>query len=265
MIVSQAPGRKKRIKVAAHRGASGYAPENTLDAFRLALEMGVDCIELDVHMSRDGAIVVIHDSRVDRTTNRRGAVRDLTLDEIRGLDAGTWFNRSHPGQARPEYAGTVVPTLSETIELLEASSVVLYIEIKDPELYADDFESSIISLIRQHGFERRAVLLSFDAGSVGKAKSLDPSIRTALLVDGLKKDPVTAAAAVGADELAIRHTLASPGIVREARHAGLGVTLWTVNGRTAIKRAVNLGADCIISNFPDRVLRLLSSRMTNDE
>ena len=244
----------------AHRGASGYAPENTIRAFETALAMNVRYIELDVHMSLDGEIVVIHDPKVDRTTNGKGAVGNLTLSQLRNLDAGSWFNRLHPRKARAEFAGVGVPTLQEIIDLLKSTETGLYVEIKDPELYPETLESRIISLLERMQFERKSVLLSFSAGSIVKVKDLDPTIQTALLVTSPKLDPVSEAADLGANELAIRHTLLTPGIVQKARAKGLGVSVWTVNSEAAIRRVIALGADRIISNYPDRAMRLLRER-----
>ncbi|HYK89648.1 MAG TPA: glycerophosphodiester phosphodiesterase family protein [Acidobacteriota bacterium] len=251
--------RKQRthVKVAAHRGASGNAPENTLPAFRTALDLKVRLIELDVHLSADNEIVVIHDDRVDRTTNGKGKVGHLTLTQLRKLDAGSWFNRAQPKKACPEFAVARIPLLQEVIDLVRERDAELYIEIKDPDLYAEDFESKIVALLHHNEFEKRAVLLSFSAVSVEKVKRVDPAIRTALLLASLKLDPVSAALAAGADELAIRHTLLTPVVVRECRQAGLGVTVWTVNRVSAIRRAIASGVDCIISNYPERVLHLL--------
>ena len=248
---------RRNVRVVAHRGASGYAPENTMAAFALAVQMGASAIELDVHLSRDREIVVLHDPQVDGTTNGTGAVGDLTLAQLRRLDAGSWFNRSHPKKARPEYVGEKIPTLQEAIHLVKGTAAGLYIEIKDPELYPDDFEARIVSLIRRNEIEERVVLLSFCVESIRKARDLDSSIRTALLTGSLKTDPVASANAAGADELAVRHTLLTAGLLRKARAERLGITAWTVNTQNEIKRALTLGVYCVISNYPDRVLKLL--------
>jgi glycerophosphoryl diester phosphodiesterase len=250
-------GHRERRMVIAHRGASGHAPENTLAAFALAAEMGASAVELDVHLSRDRQIVVIHDSRVERTTSGRGAVRNLILARLRRLDAGSWFNRSHPGQSRPEFVGQRVPTLQEAIDLAKRTKIGLYIETKDPELYPEDFEAKIVTLLRRNNFGKRAVLLSFSADSIKKVKGADSSIQTAFLVSRSKKGAVSAAAAAGADELAIHHTLLTPGMLLEARAAGMRISTWTVNNVPAIRRMAAMGADRIITNYPDRALRIL--------
>ncbi len=219
--------------------------------------MNVRYVELDVHLSGDGEVVVIHDPRVDRTTNGRGRVGNLTLAQLKALDAGTWYNKAYPQNASREFAGSRIPHLQEVLDLIRGTEADLYIEIKDPELYQEDFEARIISLLCRNEFQNRVTLLSFSAGSLTKAKDLQHGIRTALLLENTKTDPVMAAAAVGADGLAIRHTILTSEIMRKARNAGLGVAVWTVNRRSAMQRAIALGVDCIISNYPDRVQRLL--------
>ncbi len=244
------------IQVIAHRGASGDAPETTLAAYRLALQIGVDGIEMDVHRLRDGVIVAIHDSDVKRTTNGKGQISELTLAELKALDAGSWFNKAFPKKARPEFVGLKVPTLQEIIDLAKESSVTLYIEAKDPERYAPDFETSLLSIIRSNQVEKRARLLSFSPQSISKIKSSDPSIRTTLLISA-GKDPVGAALQVSADELAIRHDLATHSIVDTGHKNSLSISVWTVDRQADLQRMIRLGVDCIITNYPEQLNRLL--------
>jgi len=247
---------RNRPRVIAHRGASGYAPETTLEAYRLALEMEVDGVEMDVHRLRDGAIIAIHDLDVKRTTDGRGKIPDLTLAELKALDAGSWFNRAFPEKARPEYVGLKVPTLQEILDLVKGSRAGLYIEIKNPERYPD-IESSLLSLLGGNGLRERARFLSFSSQSVRAIKTLDPSSHTALLASGTIRDPVQKALRVFADELAIRHDLATPAIVERAHQNGLSLSVWTVDRHSDLERMVRLGADAIITNYPDRLNRLL--------
>ena len=130
-------------------------------------------------------------------------------------------------------------------------------EIKDPDLYPDDFEDRIVTLVRRARFERRVVLLSFSKQSVQRVKKSDLSIRTALLEAYSRKDVVSETRSVGADELAIRYNLLNPVILRTAQAEGMRVVVWTVNGRNAIRKTIALGPDGIISNYPDRVIHLL--------
>jgi glycerophosphoryl diester phosphodiesterase len=244
-------------KVIAHRGASGYAPELTLAAYKLALQLGCDGIEMDVHPLRDGTIVAIHDVDLARTTNGSGRVSKLALEELKALDAGSWFNKAYPGKARPEYAGLKVPTLQEIVDLAKESTLEFFIEIKDPELYPPDFESSLLSLVLENQIEKRTRFLSFSAQSLLKIKNLNPSMRTVFLVSNLGKDPVEAALRLSADEVGIRHSLITPALMDSAHRAGLSVSVWTVDRQADMRRMIDLGADCIITNYPDRLVRLL--------
>src|SRR5438093_1650322 len=139
----------KLPQVVAHRGASGWAPETTPASYRLALEMKADYLELDVQMTKDGEIVAIHDSLVDRTTNGKGAIGKITLAQLKELDAGSWFNRTYPEKASREFAGQRVPTLQEVIDLAKNSGAGLYIETKNPELYPPNFEAKLLDILRR--------------------------------------------------------------------------------------------------------------------
>jgi len=247
----------RKIQIVAHRGASGYAPETTLAAYRLALEMAVDFVQMDVHRLRDGTLVAIHDPDVKRTTNGRGRLAELTLPELKALDAGNWFNKAYPEKARPEYVGLKVPTLQELLDLIEKSSTGCYIEIKDPERYPPDLESKLLLLIQEKGLENRTRILSFSPESVSKIKRLAPTIQTAFLISRRWKNPVEATLRVPADELALRHDLATGAIVHSAHESGLTVSVWTVDEEEDLKRMIRFGVDRIITNYPDRLQTLL--------
>ena len=253
------PNRVTKIQVVAHRGASGYAPETTLEAYRLALETGVDFVEMDVHMLRDGTPVAIHDADVKRTTNGKGRISELTLAELKTLDAGSWFNRAYPQKARPEYIGLKVPTLEEVLKLTGGSSAGCYIEIKDPERYPPELESSVLSLVRKSRMEKRSRVISFSPTSIKKIKALDPSIQTGLLVSRRLGDPVRATIDVSADELAIRHDLVNAATVGSAHDKGLSVSVWTVDREQDMERMIRMGVDRITTDYPDLLLRLLGA------
>lgn len=224
-----------------------------MEAYRIALQMAVDFVEVDVHKTRDGAIVCIHDHDVSRTTNCKGRVADLTLSELKLLDAGSWFNKKNPGKARPEFAGLRIPSLQEILDLLKENKTGIYVEIKDPELYPPDFEFSLVSLIRRNNFENRTVFLSFNPQSLVKTKKIDSSIPTAILISNLSENPVQAALAIVADGLAIRHNIANSDIINAAHEKGLSVSVWTVDEPEDLRRMINLGVDRIITNYPDRL------------
>ena len=244
-------------KVIAHRGASGYAPELTLAAYQLALQLGCDGIEMDIHPLRDGTLVALHDPDVARTTNRKGKISDFTLEELKNLDAGSWFNKAYPDRARQEYAGLRIPTIQEIFDLVKESTVEFFIEIKDPELYSPDLERSLLSLVLDNQIEKRTRFLSFSAPSILKIKAINPSLRTAFLVSGAEEDPVESTLRLSADEVGILHTLITPALIDSAHNAGLSVSAWTVNHPSDMERMIDLGTDCIITNYPDRLVRLL--------
>ncbi len=245
------------IQVIAHRGASGYAPETTLESYRIAIQMGVDAVETDVHRLRDGIMVAIHDANVKRTTNGDGWIADLTLAELKALDAGSWFNQAHPEKARPEFAGLKVPTLQEVVDLVRNSSAELFIEIKDPERYSPDFESSLWTLVQQNGMEKRTRFLSFNAPSLRKIKELDAAIPTVFLASNAGNDIVKTAINIQADEVGILFDCLKPALVEEARGNGLRISAWTVDEEKDMRRVMELGVDRITTNYPDRLLRLL--------
>ncbi len=218
--------------------------------------MAVDFVEVDVHKTHDGEIVCIHDPNVSRTTNGKGRVADLTLPELKLLDAGTWFNEKYPRKARPEFACSRIPSLQEILDLLRENEAGIYVEIKDPELYPPDFESSLVSLIRRNCFESRTLFLSFNQQSLVKTKNIYPSIPTALLISRLAENPVQAALAIMADEVAIRHDLANSDFVKAAHEKGLSVSVWTVDEPEDLRRMINLGVDRIITNYPDRLQKV---------
>lgn len=227
----------------AHRGASGHAPENTIAAFRLALEMKVDGIELDVHMSRDGSIVVIHDSTVDRTTNGKGRIGAMTLAELRSLDAGSWFNA--------EYAGERIPTLDEVLALVQGRAQLL-IEMKDPDFYPDSLESELLSLVRRHRMQDHVCFLSFNRRALREMRELDDTIPTALLTSNTRGDPVKAARSLHASGLAVQHRRLTLALAEKALSADLSLIAWTVDDPKDMARMIKAGVSAIITNYPDR-------------
>src|SRR3954468_23083058 len=151
---------RKTVLVIAHRGASGHAPENTLAAFRRAVALGATFIETDLQLSRDARFVAIHDDTVNRTTNGQGKVHDLSLAELRRLDAGSWFGS--------EYAGERIPTLEEILEFSKKNDVVFYLELKPTGAWGG--EHALISALRDSGEIVRTIVISFDTGIIGSLR-----------------------------------------------------------------------------------------------
>src|SRR5712671_7719341 len=169
--------------IIAHRGASGNAPENTLAAFRKAVALGATFIETDLQLSRDARFMAIHDATVNRTTNGRGAVHDLTLADLRKLDAGSWFGS--------EFAGERIPTLEEILEFSKKHDVVFYLELKPSGSWGG--EHALISSLRESGEIPRCVVISFDAGILDAVRKIEPTLMTGLLYDGQIEKPAETA------------------------------------------------------------------------
>ncbi len=260
-----------KIQVVGHRGASGYAPETTIASYRMAIQMGADHVEADVHRSRDGILVAIHDADVSRTTNGKGFVADHTLAELKALDAGSWFNKAFPDRARPDYIGLRVPALQEVMDVVQETHAGLFVEMKEPEgsqqsAVSDqlsavsrlpDLESALLSLIHRSAIKNRTHILSFSADSLRKIKELDASVPTVFLVAKSNDNPVRAALDIPADELGILHTRATSALVEEAHRSGILISVWTVDQPEDMKRMIAMGVDRITTNYPDRLIKLL--------
>lgn len=237
-----------RVLNIAHRGASAHAPENTLPAFEAALEAGADALELDVHMAADGALAVIHDSTLQRTSNGRGLVRAQTLPELKRLDAGAWFG--------PAFAGATVPTLAEVVALARGRAR-LFVEIKGGSDFYPGIESAVVRCLKEGGALRDAVLMSFDHSALLAVRDVAPEAETAALLEGRPADPPGVAAAARAGALALGYRLVTARERALTAAAGLRLYAWTVDEETEMRRLAELGLDGIITNHPARLRRVL--------
>lgn len=262
--------------VIAHRGASGLAPENTLAAFRLAIELGSEGIEFDVQMSADSQPVVIHDARVNRTTNDAGPVAGFTADELARLDAGQWFqkrlNRRPRTRALVEriagngFTHQSVPTLEAALSLLAPANLKrIYIELKSRPASREALLESTLALARKFELESAVTLLSFDHEAIRLAKEVAPRVRTAATFPVTGRALVTArsiiasAKRVGADEAALHFGITTRRAVAALKENGLAVSVWTVNRKMMMRRLIDLGVDAIMTNFPNRLIDVLQS------
>jgi len=230
----------------AHRGASGYAPENTFAAFRRALAMGVAFIETDLQLSRDARLVAIHDATVNRTTNGQGTVHDMTLAELRRLDAGSWFGS--------EFSGERIPTIEEILQFAKKHDVVFYLEMKPSGSWGG--EHALISALRDSGEIARTVVISFDAGILAGVRKIEPTLMTGLLFDGQIEKPLEKALEIGARQVAVRGDLVTARLLKEARVRDLQVVCWTVNQPAHLRLLAEAGVDGIMSDYPDRLVEL---------
>ena len=243
--------RKERPLIWAHRGASGYAPENTMVSFEKAIEMGADGIELDVQLTKDGKLVVIHDEQVDRTGDATGWVKDLTFEEIRSIN----FNKDFP-----EYGRQKIPTLKEVYELLRPTELTVDCEIKTGMIFYPHIEEMVIGLAREMGMEDRILYSDFNHYSCVKLHEIDPSAYVGFLCYDGTIDAVDYCIKHGADAVhPALFNLQYPGYIERAHEAGLDINTWTVNEKEHIMLALKAGVNAIITNYPDRAMEVIRS------
>jgi glycerophosphoryl diester phosphodiesterase len=237
-----------RVWVVGHRGAMGHCPENTLVSFERALELGADWIELDIHVSRDGALVVIHDEAVDRTTNGHGLVRDRTLAELKTLDAGAWFGAA--------YAGLRIPTLHEVLEWARRRNTIVDIEIKNGPVRYPGIEESLVGALERWDMIDHAIVISFDHPSVRRVEELSSGrVVTGVLYACRPADAgIGLARAAAADAVLPYCAYVTPEDVARAHEAGLSVAPWESSDAAVLRRLIACGVDAIGTNHPD-VLR----------
>ena len=231
----------------AHRGASGYAPENTLEAFALAAEMGADGVELDVHLTRDGRVVVIHDSTIDRTSNGQGAVLDYTYEELLAFDFGYKFY----GERR----GIRIPTLDQVYELLAPLGLVVNVEIKAKSA---DVVAACERIATAYGMSDRVIYSSFDHLQIARVLELNPSAFVAPLYsfNMIKPWDYCANMKALASHPHMGQLTLFPEYVETCHSMGIRVHPWTANKEEDIALLLKLSADGIITNYPDLALRL---------
>jgi len=235
--------------VVSHAACAGHAPENTLAGLRLALHMGVDAIEIDVHLSADGIPVLIHDDSVDRTTNGRGPVAALTLTELQKLDASA---RSPFETCR----GERVPTLAEALDLIRGRALLI-IEIKPP-----DIEEAVLEVVRGAEALDWAMAWSFHPGVVVGVRRREPRLPAALLTLSLSDAIARQALELGAQAISVLYQNVSDERVRAAHRKALAVYAWTPDQPMEMRRLTAAGVDGIVTNFPDRARSFLRSLET---
>lgn len=226
----------------AHRGASAYAPENTLEAYRMAVEMGAEGIELDVHLSKDGQIVVIHDDTVDRTTDGHGKVCTFTLEELKALDACNGMEA---------YKGAKIPTLREVYALLQPLGTMVNIEVKTTESFYPGIEEKLLQLEKEMGMTGRTVYSSFNHYTITNLRRLDPDVKLGLLYMSGLYEPWHYAKHVGAQFIhPFFPSLLVPGLAAGCLENGVGINAWTVDDPQIMDLCLQCGAN-IITNVPD--------------
>jgi len=243
------------VLVTGHRGFSGAAPENTPASFRAAIAAGCDIIELDVHLSRDGEVVVIHDDTLERTTDGRGKAAEQTFAELRRLDAGAWFD--------PSFAGERIPSLAEVLALARGR-VLVNIELKKGKIplpyTLEELADTALREVEKAGMESQVLFSSFAPAAIDRIRARDLALPVALIRDRPWASPAEAGDGKIYPALNCKAVVLNEGNIRRARGEGIRVHVWTVNAPEEMARFISLGVDGIITNHPDRLVRLLKGK-----
>lgn len=246
----------KQPLIWGHRGASGYEPENTLAAFAKAAELKADGIELDIQLTKDGEIVVIHDETIDRTSTGKGFVKDLTLQELR---------RYSYNMTMPEKPHADIPLMKEVFELIRPTDLTINIELKTSIFDYEGIEDKILMMTHEYGMEDRVIYSSFNHYSVLRLMKLNPSIRTAFLYQDGPLDMPEYALKHGVDAL---HpwfvNLRFEGFVEECRQKGIEINTWSVDDEKYMRMCAEMGIHAIITNYPD-VARRVVNEVCNEQ
>ena len=230
--------------ILAHRGASAYCAENTLEAFSLAIEQKADGIELDVHLTRDGQIVVAHDEQLERVSNGTGLINSRTLQELKALDFGILF---------PDKGPCRIPALAEVYDLLKPTPLMVNIELKTNVLLYPELPEKLIRLTREFEMEERVLYSSFNHYSLLEIKKLSANAKTGLLYQFGMVDPWVYANYVQAQAIHPHYFVvaALPETVANCHENGVKVNVWTVDEPESIKKMIQCEVDAVITNKPD--------------
>ena len=245
---------KYPVMIIAHRGFSGAAPENTLASFQKAIEIGSDMIELDVQLSKDGKLVVLHDNTLERTTNGQGRVEDYNLQELKKLDAGAWLGA--------QFSGEKIPTLEEALDLAKGR-VLVNIEIKHPEhgqYPITDLADHALEEVKNAGVIDRVIFSSFNPAALEWMKKNEPRVWGALLYHRAWNSLPEVTGGREYSVLNLRNSYLTKTKIDEIRRDGMKVNVYTVNPGEDLEQFVKSNVDGIITNHPDRLINILKKK-----
>ncbi|QMV39969.1 glycerophosphodiester phosphodiesterase [Cohnella cholangitidis] len=254
---------ESKIATVAHRGASGYAPESTLAAYRLGIRMKADYIEIDLQETKDGELIALHDETVNRTTNGSGRVKNMTLAEIKALDAGSWFNEKHEIYAREEYVNEKIPTLREIFEAFGKGTNYM-LETKSPD-ENPGMEEKMWALVEEFDLIDHVAVQSFSQESLIKIREWNKDIplfqllwynRPAYISDAFLAEIGSYANGVGANFLRIDESY-----VHKVKNAGLLMYPYTVNYQVNMDKALRWGVDGVHTDYPDRFKEVIEEEL----
>jgi len=232
----------------AHRGASGYAPENTMEAFRMANKQCSDGIELDIHLTKDGHLVVAHDETIDRCSNGKGRIIDKTLEELLTYDFSNHL---------PHYKNSKIPTLKEVLCFVRDTKMTVNIEIKSGIVIYEGIEEKAVSLVSKFGMQGRVMYSSFNHHSLMLIKKLDSTLPIGLLYSEAMVDPHIYATHLKADAIHPYYpTLMVPNTISSCKSSGIAINPWTVNEPEHMGWMFKEEVNAIITNYPDVALKI---------
>jgi glycerophosphoryl diester phosphodiesterase len=230
---------QKKVLITGHRGASGLAPENTISAMKKAIEVGSDYSELDVQETRDGILVLLHDSSLKRTAGLEKNIWEMDYDSLSGLDVGSWYS--------PEFKGELIPTLEEVMDFVRGK-MKLNIELK-VNSHEEMLAERVVKTIEQKDFISGCLITSFDFESIDKVRALNADIQVGYLFSKIPKDIDVFKADV--DLFSVRHDIVNAEFVNKSHANGKSVHVYTVNDPEEMKRLIKLGVNSIITDRPD--------------
>ncbi|KIL45100.1 glycerophosphodiester phosphodiesterase [Jeotgalibacillus soli] len=249
--------RQAEIEIFGHRGASGHFPENTLIAFQETRIAGANGIELDVQMSKDRQLIVMHDETIDRTTNGSGYIKDMTYEILKALDAGSWFHSS--------FSNEKIITLDEVLEWAtgEGNHLTINIELKNDQIFYDGLEEAVLNLVQQYHLEDRVIISSFNPKSLQKVRSLHKTIDIGYLIEGKPPDTVEIAKQIGANAIHCQEVFALSEKGQTARAEGLLLRVYTVNDTNAIERLKHAEVSVIMTDYPAEFVKSSAKKKDN--
>lgn len=239
-----------KTKIIGHRGGAAGYPENTLAAFKKAVELGADGVEFDVQLTKDGEVVVIHDELIDRTMSGSGLVKDYTLPELRQMSAGEFFS--------PDFKAEKIPTLAEVLEVVKNLEVI-NIELKNYLPYPS-LEERVLKLVDQFEIRERVIISSFNHLSLQKVKKLQPAIKTGALLMSKMINPSDYAFKRGFDALHLHFLTADQEVIDKTHFMGMQLNVYTVNFRESVEELLEKGVDMIITDDLEMALELRNQR-----
>jgi glycerophosphoryl diester phosphodiesterase len=233
----------------AHRGASGYYPENTMLAFQKAIEMGCEGIETDVQLTKDGVLVICHDELLDRTTDGKGLIAETNYSDIAKLDAAKLWGG--------KFADVRVPTLEELLAYIKDKNIMINLELKNSIIDYKNLEQLVIDMLYKYELEEKVIISSFNHYSILRCKAIDNKLKLGLLYDCCIYEPGKYASELGVCAVHPSFYSLNEEVVKEIRSHNLMINTWTVNDEKYMHLLAKLGIDGIITNYPDRLKKVI--------